>query len=371
MTFRTHLRGIVLLASITSSHVWSIGWADSGHNLSATVPAEQGTVRVPSFDLPPSAYMSETAQRRLRAPQANSPQESAANDGDIAKRRRLLNETFFGPSLARTKALYPVDVKEERIAGVRTDVITPKAGVAAENRSRVLIELHPGGFAIGGGMGAIEAIPMASKLRIKVVSIDYRQAPEYKYPAATEDVTAVYKELLKEYQPQNIGIFGCSAGGLLVAESVAWFQRMQLPAPAAIGILCSSADARLTGDSHYTSGPLSGTTATDRLPGSAEFMLRNYFDGVDLRDPLVSPARSLEVLARFPPTLIVTGTRSEEMSSAAFTHAQLIKAGAIAELHLFDGMYHGYLLDPDLPETHDTYDLMARFFGRYLGGGRN
>ena len=49
-------------------------------------------------------------------------------------------------------------------------------------------------------------------------------APEYQFPTASEDVAAVYKALLRKYRAQNIGIYGCSAGSLLAAEALAWFQ---------------------------------------------------------------------------------------------------------------------------------------------------
>jgi len=62
----------------------------------------------------------------------------------------------------------------------------------------------------------------------------YRQAPEFAFPAATEDIAAVYRELLKTYRPEDIGIFGCSAGGSLTAQSMAWFLKENLPLPGAI-----------------------------------------------------------------------------------------------------------------------------------------
>jgi monoterpene epsilon-lactone hydrolase len=71
--------------------------------------------------------------------------------------------------------------------------------------------------------------PIASIGKIKVISVDYRQAPEYAFPSASEDVATVYRELLKTYKPTNIGIYGCSAGGLLTAETIAWFQKEKLP----------------------------------------------------------------------------------------------------------------------------------------------
>ena len=129
-------------------------------------------------------------------------------------------------------------VEHKTIAGIYTDIVTPKDGVATKNRNRVLLNVHGGGFISGARTAAlVESIPIASVEKIKVITIDYRMGPEYKFPAASEDVAAVYKEMLKEYQPQHIGLYGCSAGGMLTAMSIAWFQKNHLPNPSAIGVL--------------------------------------------------------------------------------------------------------------------------------------
>ena len=75
----------------------------------------------------------------------------------------------------------------------------------------------------------------------RVVSLDYRQGPKYRFPAASEDVAAVYAHLLKDHAPRDVGIYGCSAGGMLAAMSVAWFEKHNLPRPGAVGILCAGA----------------------------------------------------------------------------------------------------------------------------------
>jgi epsilon-lactone hydrolase len=95
-----------------------------------------------------------------------------------------------------------------------------------------LINLHEGGFVFGGRWGGqIESIPIAAVGKFKVMSVDYRMAPEHRFPAASGDVAAVYRELLNTYQPKNIGIYGCSACGLLTAQAVAWLQKEGLPPP--------------------------------------------------------------------------------------------------------------------------------------------
>src|SRR5690606_9225975 len=125
----------------------------------------------------------------------------------------------------------PVDVTEVRIVGVRAAVITPRDGVAPENQHRVLLNLHGGGFVFHRGLsfGQLESIPVAALGRLKVITLDYRQAPFHRFPAATEDVLRVYGELLKHHSAESIGIYGCSAGGTLTAQVVSSLRARSLP----------------------------------------------------------------------------------------------------------------------------------------------
>ena len=92
-----------------------------------------------------------------------------------------------------------------------------------------------------------------------------------------------------------------------------------------------------------------------------------YLAGTDPKDPLVAPINSPEMLGKFPPTLIVTATRGFELSGAVYTHNQLVKHGVDAQLHVWDGLFHGFFYNPDVPESRDCYDVIVRFFDRYLG----
>ena len=163
-------------------------------------------------------------------------------DADIATRRAYYDR--FNSALARRAAeIYPVRIENKLFGAVRTEVITPKEGVAANERDRILINLHGGAFLWGEGSGGeIESIPIASVGRITVITIAYRQGPEYKFPAASQDVATVYRSLLKDHEAKKIGIYGCSAGGILTAEALAWLQKEHLPMPGAVGIFCASAN---------------------------------------------------------------------------------------------------------------------------------
>ncbi|MDG3443356.1 alpha/beta hydrolase [Nitrospirillum amazonense] len=261
----------------------------------------------------------------------------------------------------RLRALYPVTVTDQTMGGVPTQVVTPAKGPQVADR--VLINLHGGAFLWGAGAGGlVEAVPVAALSRTKVVTVDYRQGPEHRFPAASEDVAAVYKELLKTYKPQNIGIYGCSAGGILTAEAVAWFQTHGLPRPGAIGIFCAGVlDGG--GDSQAWSALYGG-----QLPGPGLRLIDlPYFQGANAQDPLVLPGVSPEVLAKFPPTLLITGTRDFMMSDTLRSQDLLERAGARTELHIWDGMVHSFFSDPESPEARAAYDVMARFFTRELG----
>ena len=155
------------------------------------------------------------------------------------------------PLVEKQRGRYDVEWQPNTIAGVYTEVFTPKGGIPRDNRDLVLLNLHGGGFIVGGrSVGRIESIPIAATARVKVISIDYRMAPEARFPAASEDVAAVYREILKDHRPSNVGIYGCSAGGLLPQlRRSSWFQKENLPPPGAVGIFCASTHGFLIGDS--------------------------------------------------------------------------------------------------------------------------
>jgi hypothetical protein len=119
--------------------------------------------------------------------------------------------------------------------------------------------------------------------------------------ARSQDVAAVYKELLKEYKPRNIGIYGCSAGGTLTAMAVAWLQKENLATPGAIGIFSAGALASFSsapavigawgGDSRFTTPPLVGEKSPpidSKLAPAVPTDVTTYLSTANLADPLVS-----------------------------------------------------------------------------------
>jgi acetyl esterase/lipase len=271
--------------------------------------------------------------------------------------RRAGTERWQKSQSAEARRIFPVNVEPLTLAGVQTDIITPLT-MPQENKARVLINLHGGGFNSDSG-SLIEGIPICNLTKIKVVSVYYRLAPENPFPAAVDDVITVYKELLKTYKPRNIGIFGTSAGGILTAEVTVRLKQLGLPLPGALGLFTMLADFSRTSDSQqwFALNGLSGSIAPqDPNAGHDD----EYVGKTDRRDPVLSPL--FADLHGFPPALLVTGTRDALLSSTTIFHRALLHAGVDAQLLVFEAMPHAFWYHFQFPETNEALDMMAKFF---------
>jgi len=271
--------------------------------------------------------------------------------------RRARTDIWRAKDSAEARRIYPVNVEETTTAGVRTDIITPLT-MPAENRRRVLINLHGGGFNSDSG-SLIEGVPIANLAKIKVVSVYYRLAPENPFPAAVEDVVAVYKELLKTYKPQSIGIFGTSAGAILTAEVTVRFKQLGLPLPAALGIFSGLGDFSRVGDSRQLF-TLNGFPGEMQPIDPSHLPDDQYIGKTDRKDPVLSPF--FADLHGMPPSLLVTSTRDILLSDTSTLHRALLRAGDDAQLVVFEALPHAFWYHFQLPETREALELMARFF---------
>jgi len=276
--------------------------------------------------------------------------------------RRARTDVWRAQDSAEARKIYPVNVEEATTAGVRTDIITPLT-MPAENKERVLINLHGGGFNSDSG-SLLEGVPISNLAKMKVVSVYYRLAPENPFPAAVDDVVAVYKELLKTYKPGNIGIFGTSAGAILTAEVAVKLKQLGLPLPGALGIFSALADFSRVGDARqiFTLNGFPGEmqpTDPKHLPDD------QYVGKTDRKDPVLSPL--FADLHGMPPSLLVTSTRDLLLSDTAIFHRALLRAGNDSQLVVFEALPHAFWYHFQLPETQEALEIMAKFFDEKVG----
>jgi monoterpene epsilon-lactone hydrolase len=276
--------------------------------------------------------------------------------------RRAGTDAWRAKDSAEARRVFPVNIEQQTLAGVAVDIITP-LDTPATHKDLVLINLHGGGFNSDSG-SLIEGAPIANLAKIKVVGVYYRLAPENPFPAAVDDVVAVYKELLKTYKPRNIGLYGTSAGAILSAEVAVKLKQLNLPLPAAIGFFTGLADFSRPGDSRQL-------FTLDGFPGSLEPTYPAsgtddaYVAKTDRKDPVLSPL--FADLHGMPPTLLVTGTRDALLSGTSIYDLALVHAGVDAQLIVYEAMPHAFWYHFDFPETHDCLELMAKFFTDHVG----
>ncbi len=288
--------------------------------------------------------------------------ESDAAVPQTLEERRTGTDKWQAGVGEQSKRLYPVNIASDIVAGIPVRVITPLT-IAADKRDRVLINLHGGGFNSDSG-SLSETIPIANLSGIKVISVLYRLAPEHPFPAGLDDAVAVYKELLKTYRPEHIGIYGTSAGAILTAEVTVKLKQLKLPLPAATGIFSGLGDFSQVGDS-IALFALNGFSGHLEPPKPGERETEYFSASTDPKDPVLSPLYA--DVTGFPPTLFISSGRDLLLSGTTILHRAYVRAGVDAQLVVFEALPHAFWNNPALPESKEADQLMATFLAKHLG----
>jgi acetyl esterase/lipase len=301
---------------------------------------------------------------RSLSPQAQATLRRPATDADVPEpleKRRAMTDAHTARAEKQWRKVCPVTVSNDTMAGVPVRRITP-LHVPKANAGKVLLDLHGGGFDSDSG-SYTETIPIAYYARVPVVAALYRLAPENPYPAAVDDAVAVYRELLKTHKPEQIAIYGTSAGAILTGEVAVKLKQLSLPEPAALGIFSGLGDFARDGDSvHlYALRGFSGYLAT---PGIDKRETLAYVAGADMKDPVVSPIYA--DLKGMPPTLFVTSGRDLLLSGTIDLHRAFLRAGDDGRLMVFDGLPHAFWYNPELPESIEANRAMSKFLSEHL-----
>jgi acetyl esterase/lipase len=323
------------------------------------------------------AAMREVPARSVPVPETVSPQMQAIIAGPLNSTYKLNPKdaaewkAIVAKDAAATIAALPklrqslgVTVEPTMLGNVKAFIVTPKT-IPPRNRDRVLLHFH-GGYRVlnPGEAGTREAILMAAFGGFKVISVDYRMPPDFPFPAALDDAVAAYRELLKTYKPENIGIFGTSAGGSLTITTVLRAKAEHLPMPGAIAPSTPTVDLAMAGDTLFTNAFIDNALVAPDPFIRATALL--YANGRDLKDPLLSPVYG--DVHGFPPAILTSGTRDLYLSNTVRMHRKLRAAGVEAVLQMWEGESHGqWLRDINAPETKEYHDEVGRFFDLHLG----
>jgi epsilon-lactone hydrolase len=317
---------------------------------SSTIDAN-GTAHVTRV-VPVPTTISPEAQTSLRRP--------AGEENQSLAERRAATEAWQTRAGEASLKAYPVRIESITIAGVPVRNILP-LDATPQHPDRVLINVHGGGFNSDSG-SFTESIPIANLTHTRVVSVLYRLAPENKFPAAVDDTITVYRDLLKNYKPTHIALYGTSAGAILTAEVAVRLKQLNLPLPAALGIFSGLGDFSQSTDSQAIYS-LRGLTGFLPLPENNP-RATDYFGSTNPKDPVLSPLYA--DLHGMPPTLFITSTRDLLLSNTTILHRAFLQNGDNAQLIVFEALPHAFWNDISLPETKEAYGYMANFFTQQL-----
>ena len=258
---------------------------------------------------------------------------------------------------------FPVSVENDEIGGVNVCHVTP-AEVDPRHENHLFSYVHGGAYILNGGeAGLLEAIVIALRAKMRVLSIDYRMPPQHPFPAGLDDVVTVYQHLLGNQPAKSMALGGPSAGGGLILAAVHMFIKLGLDLPGALYAGTPWTDLTKTGDSYYTNEGIDRLLVT--YDGVLEGAARLYAGDNDLKDPLISPIYG--DFQGFPPTFLVTGTRDLFLSNTARAHIALRAAGVVADLLVYEGASHGeYGSEADSPEHQQTYGELNAFLLQHL-----
>ena len=200
-------------------------------------------------------------------------------------------------------ARYGVKLEETTLGGVPAWVLTP-ANLSSEKADKIIFHIHGGGYILGhGAAGTGEAILMAAHEGYKIVSVDYRMAPEHPYPAAIDDAFKAYRALLEKVPAKNIAVFGTSTGGAMTLILGIQAAEAGVDMPAALISGTPWSDMDKVGDTYYTNEHVDNILVT--YDGLIKSAVAAYAGKNDLRDPHISPVYADDkILAKFPPTLM-------------------------------------------------------------------
>lgn len=226
---------------------------------------------------------------------------------------------------------------------------------------RVILQLHGGGY-IGPMKNIYRRFAVRySKLSFggDVLTIDYRVAPEFPYPAALEDAVFAYKWLLEEknYDAKHIIVAGDSAGGGLALALVLYVRDHGLPMPGGVITMSPWTDLTSSGESYetnYEMDPLFGNSKDNMLFHSS------YIGEGDPTDPYMSPM--FGDFKGFPPVLMQVGSYEVLLSDTLSVAKKLKQAGVKHRLSVYEGMFHVFQMAMDLiPESREAWDETEEF----------
>ncbi len=275
-------------------------------------------------------------------------------DIDVNEQRRLLRELTSGQPLPAD-----VTVTAAALGGVPTAEIT----IDGIEPRHVVLYFHGGVYVLGDAFLAADlASQVGRRTHAKVISVDYRLAPEHPYPAAVDDALAAYEALLHNgTAPSDIAFAGESAGGGLAVATLVNARDHGLPLPAAAFVMSPYADLTLAGTTMETKREVDALMSREAL----QSRVTDYTSGHDAALGLISPI--FADLSGLPPLIIQAGSHEVLLDDAVRLAQQAATADVEVTLDITPRVPHVFqTFYPILDEAAAALDRAGRFLSAHL-----
>jgi epsilon-lactone hydrolase len=275
-------------------------------------------------------------------------------DADVNEQRRLLRELLSAQPLPDD-----VTVTAAALSGVPTAEIT----VDGIEPRHVVLYFHGGVYVMGDAALAAElASQVGRRTQAKVISVDYRLAPEHPYPAAVDDALAAYEALLHDgVAPADIILAGESAGGGLAIATLVNARDHGLPLPAAAFVMSPYADLTLAGTTIETRREVDPLLSREAL----QARIPDYTSGQDPSLGLISPI--FADLSGLPPLIIQAGTHEVLLDDALRLARVAATADVEVTLDITPGVPHVFqAYHPILDEATAALDRAGELLSAHL-----
>jgi monoterpene epsilon-lactone hydrolase len=255
--------------------------------------------------------------------------------------------------------MHSLGIKIERVElSVKGEWIASRDGSKNET---VVYYLHGGGYISGSAKSCRPiTVTLARHLKARVFGLDYRLAPEHRFPAGLDDAVAGYRWLLSHgIDPRSIAVVGDSAGGGMTLALMLRLRDAGEPLPACLVCLSPWTDMTSTSESLTPNSERDAMFVAEDIERYASV----YLGDQSRRDPLASPL--LADLSGLPPTLIQVGRDEVLLDDARNLHGKILSAGGSSELHIYNDVPHGWHYGaPFVPETRQALREVAEFIER-------
>ena len=227
----------------------------------------------------------------------------------------------------------------------------------------VIFYVHGGGFV---SCSAATHRPITAALarvtRRRIFSVEYRLAPEHRFPAAQDDVLAAYEWLLTTgVQSSEVALAGDSAGGNLVLALAVRLRDDGRPAPACVVAFSPWTDLGGTGASVRAND---GRCAMFRPKNIADFAAA-ALGPMAADTPAASPVYA--DLSGLPPVLLHVGSTELLLEDAQRVHERIRCQGGASRMEVYEDVAHGWqMLAPLVPEAMTSVRDAAAFIASHM-----